>query len=162
MVQRQICVIGAIGSQRAGEAFSSDYDLPNDTAYVESCASVGLMMFARRMLEMELDGRYADLMERALYNTGLDSIAFDWRHYFYVNPLEVHPKTLRYNGIYNHVSPVRRRWFGCACCPPNIARLCTSIGHYIYTASTDALYVNLYGGNRVAISVDGHALRLLS
>ncbi|MCA1512719.1 beta-L-arabinofuranosidase domain-containing protein [Bradyrhizobium sp. NBAIM01] len=161
MVQRQIYVTGAIGSQGAGEAFSSDFDLPNDTAYAESCASIGLMMFARRMLEMELDSRYADVMERALYNTVLGSIAFDGRHYFYVNPLEVHPETLRSNGIYNHVSPVRRGWFGCACCPPNIARLFTSIGHYIYTARRDALYVNLYVGNRVAISVGGYALRLL-
>ncbi|SFN98330.1 hypothetical protein SAMN05216573_1396 [Bradyrhizobium sp. Rc3b] len=161
IVQRQIYITGAIGSQGAGEAFSSDYDLSNDTAYAESCASIGLMMFARRMLEMEPDGRYADMMERALYNTVLGSIAFDGRHNFYVNPLEVHPKTLRHNGIYNHVSPVRRRWFGCARCPPNIARLFTSIGHYIYTPSTCALYVNLYVGNRAAISVEGYALRLL-
>ncbi|MCP1835876.1 DUF1680 family protein [Bradyrhizobium sp. USDA 4532] len=161
MVQRQFYITGAIGSQSAGEAFSCDYDLPNDTAYAESCASIGIMMFARRMLEMELDGHYADVMERALYNTVLGSIAFDGRHYFYVNPLEMHPKTLRFNGIYNHVSPVRRPWFGCACCPPNIARLFASIGHYIYTPRADTLYVNLYVGNRVEISVGGAKLRLL-
>ncbi|WP_338129005.1 MULTISPECIES: beta-L-arabinofuranosidase domain-containing protein [Bradyrhizobium] len=103
MVQRQIYITGAIGSQGAGEAFSSEYDLPNDTAYAESCASIGLMMFARRMLEMEGHGHYADVMERALYNTVPGSVAFDGRHYFYANPLELHPKTLRSNGIYNHV-----------------------------------------------------------
>ncbi|WOH52276.1 MULTISPECIES: glycoside hydrolase family 127 protein [unclassified Bradyrhizobium] len=161
MVQRQIYITGGIGSQSFGEAFSSDYDLPNDTAYAESCASIGLMMFARRMLEMEVDSRYADVMERAFYNTVLGSIAFDGRHYFYVNPLEVHPKTLRSNGIYSHVRPVRQRWFGCACCPPNIARIFTSIGHYIYTPCSDALYINLYIGNSVAVSVGGHTLRLL-
>ncbi|WP_208829524.1 beta-L-arabinofuranosidase domain-containing protein [Bradyrhizobium neotropicale] len=85
------------------------------TAYAESCASIGLMMFARRMLEMELESRYADVMERALYNRILGGIAFDGRHYFYVNSLEVHPKTQRSNGIYNHVRPVRQRWFACAC-----------------------------------------------
>lgn len=161
MVQRQIYITGGIGSQSFGEAFSSDYDLPNDTAYAESCASIGLMMFARRMLEMEVDSRYADVMERVLYNTILGSIAFDGCHYFYVNPLEVHPKTLRSNGIYGHVRAVRQRWFGCACCPPNIARIFTSIGHYIYTPCSDALYINLYIGNRVAVLVGEHTLQLL-
>ncbi|MGY8683119.1 beta-L-arabinofuranosidase domain-containing protein [Bradyrhizobium sp. UFLA05-153] len=160
MVQRQIYITGGIGSQSAGEAFSSDYDLPNDTVYAESCASIGLMMFARRMLEMEADSRYADVMERALYNTVLGSLDFDGRHFFYVNPLEVHPKTLRSNRIYSHVTPVRQPWFGCACCPPNIARLFTSIGHYIYTPRSDALFVNLYIGNSVAVPVGGHTLRL--
>ncbi|WP_027521958.1 glycoside hydrolase family 127 protein [Bradyrhizobium sp. Ec3.3] len=160
MVQRQIYITGGIGSQSASEAFSSDYDLPNDTMYSESCASIGLMMFARRMLEIEADGRYADVMERALYNTVLGSIALDGRHFFYVNPLEVHPKSLRSNRIFSHVTPVRQPWFGCACCPPNIARLFTSIGHYIYTSRSDALYVNLYIGNSVALPVGEHTLRL--
>lgn len=93
MAQRQLYITGGIGSQSSGEAFSSDYDLPNDTVYAESCASIGLMMFARRMLEMEADGHYADVMERALYNTVLGGMALDGKHFFYVNPLEVHPKT---------------------------------------------------------------------
>lgn len=130
MAQRQLYITGGIGSQSSGEAFSSDYDLPNDTVYAESCASIGLMMFARRMLEMEVDSRYADVMERALYNTVLGGMALDGKHFFYVNPLEVHPKTLTFNHIYDHVKPVRQRWFGCACCPPNIARVLTSLGHY--------------------------------
>ena len=91
------------------------------TVYAESCASIGLMMFARRMLEMEADSQYADVMERALYNTVLGGMALDGKHFFYVNPLEVHPKSLKFNHIYDHVKPVRQRWFGCACCPPNIA-----------------------------------------
>ncbi|WP_202639133.1 beta-L-arabinofuranosidase domain-containing protein [Bradyrhizobium sp. CCBAU 051011] len=78
-MQRQIYVTGGIGSQSFGEAFSSDYDLPINTAYAESCGSIGLMMFASRMLAMEVDSRYADVMERALYNTVLGSIAFDER-----------------------------------------------------------------------------------
>lgn len=91
------------------------------------------MMFARRMLELEADSQYADVMERALYNTVLGGMALDGKHFFYVNPLEVQPKSLKFNHIYDHVKPVRQRWFGCACCPPNIARLLTSLGHYIYT-----------------------------
>ncbi|WP_343648622.1 glycoside hydrolase family 127 protein [Enterobacter sp.] len=160
MAQRQLYITGGIGSQSSGEAFSSDYDLPNDTVYAESCASIGLMMFARRMLEMEADGHYADVMERALYNTVLGGMALDGKHFFYVNPLEVHPKTLAFNHIYDHVKPVRQRWFGCACCPPNIARVLTSLGHYIYTARPEALFINLYVGNDVAVPVGGQELRL--
>ena len=160
MAQRQLYITGGIGSQSSGEAFSSDYDLPNDTVYAESCASIGLMMFARRMLEMEADSQYADVMERALYNTVLGGMALDGKHFFYVNPLEVHPKSLKFNHIYDHVKPVRQRWFGCACCPPNIARVLTSLGHYIYTPHDDALYINLYIGNSVEIPVGNEALRL--
>lgn len=160
MAQRQLYITGGIGSQSSGEAFSSDYDLPNDTVYAESCASIGLMMFARRMLEMEADSHYADVMERALYNTVLGGMALDGKHFFYVNPLEVHPKTLAFNHIYDHVKPVRQRWFGCACCPPNIARVLTSLGHYIYTVRPDALLINLYVGNDVAIKIDENTLQL--
>ncbi|EMO4454841.1 glycoside hydrolase family 127 protein [Klebsiella michiganensis] len=160
MARRQLYITGGIGSQSSGEAFSSDYDLPNDTVYAESCASIGLMMFARRMLEMEADSQYADVMERALYNTVLGGMALDGKHFFYVNPLEVHPKSLKFNHIYDHVKPVRQRWFGCACCPPNIARVLTSLGHYIYTPHGDVLYINLYVGNSVEIPVGNAALRL--
>ena len=160
MARRQLYITGGIGSQSSGEAFSSDYDLPNDTVYAESCASIGLMMFARRMLEMEADSQYADVMERALYNTVLGGMALDGKHFFYVNPLEVHPKSLKLNHIYDHVKPVRQRWFGCACCPPNIARVLTSLGHYIYTPHDDVLYINLYVGNSVEIPVGNEALRL--
>jgi len=160
MARRQLYITGGIGSQSSGEAFSSDYDLPNDTVFAESCASIGLMMFARRMLEMEADSQYADVMERALYNTVLGGMALDGKHFFYVNPLEVHPKSLKFNHIYDHVKPVRQRWFGCACCPPNIARVLTSLGHYIYTPHGDVLYINLYVGNSVEIPVGNEALRL--
>lgn len=160
MVQKQMYITGGIGSQSSGEAFSADYDLPNDTVYAESCASIGLMMFARRMLQMEADSRFADVMERALYNTVLGGMALDGKHFFYVNPLEVHPKTLAFNHIYDHVKPVRQRWFGCACCPPNIARVLTSLGHYIYTPQPDALYVHLYVGNEMAVPVGDKTLGL--
>ena len=160
MAQRQLYITGGIGSQSSGEAFSSDYDLPNDTVYAESCASIGLMMFARRMLEMEADSQYADVMERALYNTVLGGMALDGKHFFYVNPLEVHPKSLAFNHIYDHVKPIRQRWFGCACCPPNIARVLTSLGHYLYTARPDALFINLYVGNSMAVPVGDKELQL--
>lgn len=160
MTQRQMYITGSIGSQSSGEAFSSDYDLPNDTAYTETCASIGLMMFANRMLQMDPDSRYADVMERALYNTVLAGMALDGKHFFYVNPLEVHPKSIPFNHIYDHVKPVRQRWFGCACCPPNIARLLASLGHYIYTQRPDGVDINLYIGSDVEATIGGKALRL--
>ncbi|MFY9997304.1 MAG: glycoside hydrolase family 127 protein [Leclercia sp.] len=158
MVQRRMYITGGIGSQGIGEAFTSDYDLPNDTAYSESCASIGLMMFARRMVEMEGDGQYADVMERALYNTVLGGMSMDGKHFFYVNPLETYPKAIPFNHIYEHVKPVRQRWFGCACCPPNIARTLVALGHYIFTPREDALFINLYVGNTMQVAVGDQQL----
>jgi DUF1680 family protein len=160
MTRRQMYITGAIGAQSHGEAFTSDYDLPNDTAYTESCASIGLMMFARRMLQMEADGQYADVMERALYNTVLAGMALDGKHFFYVNPLEVHPGAIKCNHIYDHVKPERQQWFGCACCPPNIARLLGSLGNYIYTQTEDTLFVNLYIGSEVTVPAGNGFLTL--
>lgn len=85
-------ITGGIGSAVAGERFTGDYDLPNDTAYAETCASVGLIFLMERMLELEQDSRYADVMERALYNTCMASISLDASSFFYVNPLEVTPR----------------------------------------------------------------------
>ncbi|MDF5750939.1 beta-L-arabinofuranosidase domain-containing protein, partial [Klebsiella quasipneumoniae] len=104
--------------------------------------------------------QYADVMERALYNTVLGGMALDGKHFFYVKPLEVQPKSLKFNHIYDHVKPVRQRWLGCACCPPNIDRLLTSLGHYIYTPREEALYINLSVGNQIEIPVREKKLRL--
>lgn len=160
IVQRRMYITGGIGSQAIGEAFTSDYDLPNDTAYGESCASIGLMMFARRMLEMEGDAHYADVMERAFYNTVLGGMALDGKHFFYVNPLETQPAAIPHNHIYDHVKPVRQRWFGCACCPPNIARTLVAIGHYLFTPRPDALFINFYAGSKGQFTVNGGDLHL--
>ncbi|HAT8012064.1 glycoside hydrolase family 127 protein [Citrobacter rodentium] len=160
MVQRRMYITGGIGSQAIGEAFTSDYDLPNDTAYSESCAAIGLMMFARRMLEMEGDAHYADVMERAFYNTVLGGMALDGKHFFYVNPLETQPKCMAHNHIYDHVKPVRQRWFGCACCPPNIARTLVAIGHYLFTPRPDALFINFYAGSEAQFTVPDGELHL--
>jgi hypothetical protein len=155
MARRQMYVTGGIGAQGWGESFTSAYDLPNDSAYAESCASIGLMMFASRMLEMEGDGRFADAMERALYNTVLAGMSLDGTRFFYVNPLETVPRVMPGSHVYDHVKPVRQRWFACACCPPNIARLLASLGSYIYTQRDDALYVNLYLGCEAELERDG-------
>ena len=147
-------ITGGIGGTHIGEAFSYAYDLPNDTAYAETCASIGLMFFARRMLEIEVDSKYADVMEQALYNTVLSGMALDGKSFFYVNPLEVYPKACHEDERKAHVKPVRQKWFGCACCPPNLARVLSSIPSYAYGESADTLYLHLYIGGSLRKMVD--------
>lgn len=153
--QRRMYITGAVGSSVHGEAFTLDYDLPNDAVYGETCAAIGLAMFARRMLELSPRGEYGDVMERALYNGVLSGISLEGDRFFYVNPLEVVPEACEQDQRLNHVKPVRQKWFGCACCPPNLARVATSIGHYIYTWQQDTLFVNLYIASRCQVELGG-------
>ena len=155
IVNKKMYITGAIGATHMGEAFSFEYDLPNDTAYTETCASIGLVFFARRMLEIKPDAKYANVMERALYNGVLSGMALDGKSFFYVNPLEVNPTACRKDERKFHVKPVRQKWFGCACCPPNIARLISSVGSYAYTESDDTLFVHLYIGGKLTKNVNG-------
>lgn len=144
IVTKRMYITGGVGSTYFGEAMTFDYDLPEDTAYAETCASIALMFFARRMLQGDLDGRYADAMERALYNTCLSGISLDYEHFFYVNPLTVYPEADEKDPCKRHVLPERQRWLGCACCPPNIARLICSLGEYQYTVREREIQVHLY------------------
>ena len=149
MVSQKLYITGAIGATHIGESFSFPFDLPNDTAYAETCASIGLVFFARRMLQIKPDAKYSDVMELALYNGILSGMALDGKSFFYVNPLEVDPKACALDYREEHVKPVRQKWFGCACCPPNLARLLSSIGEYAYTEDEDTLYVHMYIGGDV-------------
>ncbi|WP_310605409.1 glycoside hydrolase family 127 protein [Anaerosporobacter sp.] len=158
IVDRKMYITGGIGGTHLGEAFSFDYDLPNDTAYAETCASIGLVFFARRMLEIKADSRFADIMERALYNGVLSGMALDGKSFFYVNPLEVNPVACKEDARKHHVKASRQKWFGCACCPPNIARLVSSIGSYAYTESEDTLYVHLYMGANIKKQIGEQSL----
>ncbi len=144
LVHRRMYITGGVGSSPAGERFTFDYDLPNDTVYAETCASIALCFFMRAMLGNEADGRYGDTMETAFYNTCIAGMSLDGHNFFYVNPLEVRPEASRRNPEHRHVLPVRPKWFGCACCPPNLARLIMSIGRYIYTVDGSTIYTNLY------------------
>ncbi len=155
MVNQKMYITGGIGATHMGEAFSFNYDLPNDTAYAETCASIGLVFFARRMLEIKADSRYANVMERALYNGVLSGMALDGKSFFYVNPLESLPEACHKDERKFHVKPVRQKWFGCACCPPNLARLLSSIASYAYTESDDTLYVHLYMGSAIEKECNG-------
>ncbi|WP_206109312.1 beta-L-arabinofuranosidase domain-containing protein [Paenibacillus sp. HB172176] len=160
MTKKRMYITGGIGSMAHGESFTLDYDLPNDTVYAETCASIGLIFFARRMQEIDPRGEYADVMERALYNTVVSGMSRDGKRFFYVNPLEAQPEVCEINPAYAHVKLQRQGWFGCACCPPNIARLLASLGQYIYTLRNDALYVHLYIGGRIDWEADGQAIAL--
>jgi hypothetical protein len=121
LTTKRMYVTGGIGPSGHNEGFTADYDLPNDTAYCETCASVGLVFWASRLLQIEKDARYADVLERALYNGALAGIALDGKRFFYDNPLQS-------DGTHH-----RQGWFGCACCPGNISRLIASLGAYLYS-----------------------------
>ncbi|MCR4884170.1 MAG: glycoside hydrolase family 127 protein [Clostridiales bacterium] len=153
-------ITGGVGATHVGEAFSRRFDLPNDTAYSETCAAVGLVFFARRMLQMHPRSEYADVMERALINTVLAGMAMDGQSFFYVNPLEVDPEACRTDKRLNHVKHVRQKWFGCACCPPNVARLLSSLPQYAFTGNGEAVYVHLYMASDAETMLGGKPLCL--
>ena len=150
MVSRHLYVIGGVGADGpGGENFSEAYDLPDDRAYAETCAAIGLMMWARRMLDLELDARYTQVMERALYNNVLAGLSQDACHYFYVNPLAVTPQETRRRYDCKMVKTQRVPWFGCACCPPNVARLLSSMAHYAVSKIANGLAVHLFTSMRL-------------
>ena len=161
IVLKRMYITGGIGSVSIGEAFTFDYDLPNDTAYAETCASIGLAFFAHRMLMIEPKSEYADIMEKTLYNTIIGGMSQDGKSFFYVNPLEVKPEACVKNATKHHVKPTRQKWFACACCPPNVTRTLTSLGQYIYTVNENAIYTNLYIGSEAVINVGDSEIRLV-
>lgn len=144
IVNKKLYITGGIGATVHGEAFSFDYDLPNDLAYAETCASIGLIFFAQRMSELEIRANYADVLERALYNTVLSGMSADGNAFFYVNPLEVLPQASKEDSRKQHIRPVRQKWFSCACCPPNLARLIGSLQKYIYTVNSSTVFLHQF------------------
>lgn len=159
---RRMYVTGGVGSQGDGERFTIDYDLPNDTCYTETCAAIGLAMWSLRMLKLEPKVEYADIMERALYNNVLSGISQDGEHYFYVNPLMLKPDVAHFRQDHESVEPSRVKWFGCACCPPNVIRTLTGLGSYVYTRQDNRLYQHLYIGNTATFDFDGKTATITS
>jgi DUF1680 family protein len=153
-------ITGGVGSTRHGEAFTFDDDLPNDTAYAETCASIALCFFGRAMLQLEIDSFYADAMELALFNTCLAGMSLDGHNFFYVNPLEVWPEASKKDPGKKHVLPVRPKWYGCSCCPPNLARLVMSLGGYAYGVSDGEVYAHQYIAGGVALETPAGRLNL--
>ncbi len=155
LTRHHLYVTGAVGSEWCGEKFGERYDLPNDRAYAETCAGIGLVFWARRMLDLELRGEYADVMERTLYNNVLAGMALDGKTFFYVNPLEMRPNEAKRRYDHHLVKTQRVPWFGCACCPPNIARTLASLGYYTHSVLPDGLAVHLYADCRLEATIAG-------
>jgi uncharacterized protein len=143
LIGKRLYVTGGLGPSASNEGFTTDYDLPNETAYAETCASVGLVFWAHRMVLLEGDARYADVMEQALYNGALSGLSLDGERFFYENPLAS-------RGAHH-----RWTWHRCPCCPPNIARLVASLGSYVYSVGPQELAVHLYVQGTARIEVDG-------
>lgn len=139
VVYRNMYINGGIGSAGDNEGFSKDYDLPNELAYCETCASVGMVFWNARMNQLIGDSKYVDVLERSLYNGALDGLSLSGDRFFYDNPLAS-------SGQHQ-----RRAWFGTACCPANISRLVASVGDYIYGQGTNSLWVNLFVGSNTNI-----------
>lgn len=155
VTQARMYVTGGIGSSAHGERFTTDFDLPNDTAYAETCAAIGLVFWAHRMAQVEPDRRYVDVLERALYNGVLSGVSLDGARFFYENLLRVNPR--HHRGRF----PVERQpWFGCACCPTNLTRLLASLGDYVYGVGENTLYVHLYAAGQVVAELSVGAVNL--
>ncbi|MCO7127481.1 glycoside hydrolase family 127 protein [Sporolactobacillus shoreicorticis] len=152
IVGKRMYITGGIGATSVGESFTFDYDLPNDTMYCETCASVAMSFFARRMLEIEPKGEYADVLEKELFNSTISGVSLDGEHFFYVNPLEVSKEASQKDPGKSHVMFERQNWFGCACCPPNLARLIASVDQYIYTVDPEekTIYSHQFIANRAS------------
>jgi len=141
VVYRNMYITGGIGSSGGNEGFSIDYDLPNERAYCETCASVGMVFWNQRMNSLTGESKYYDVLERSLYNGALDGLSLTGIHFFYGNPLA------------SAGQHKRREWFGTACCPANIARLVASIGNYVYAQSDRDIWINLFVGSSTSIAL---------
>jgi DUF1680 family protein len=162
LTQKRMYITAGIGPVHSNEGFTFDYDLPNDTAYAETCASIALVFWAHRMAHLETDSRYADVMEMALYNGILSGVSLDGEEFFYANPLAAYPEVNPYAHVPLGGSKHYRRseWFDCACCPPNLARLLASLGQYVYSSSAHEIYVHLYVQSQAKLNLNEQTIQI--
>lgn len=148
IIDRKMYITGGVGSSNMGESFTTEYFMPNDAAYTETCAAISLAMFCQRMLKLTNDSLYADVVERVLYNGMLSGVSLDGTYFNYTNPLEIDPFFANVN-----TATTAKRWrprmervavFNCSCCPPNLLRLIASVGDYLYTTDEDTVYIHQY------------------
>jgi hypothetical protein len=132
MTAHKMHITAGLGARFTGESFGDPYELPSDRCYCETCAAIANIMWNWRMLLANGEGRFADLLERSLYNGFLSGVSLDGRRYFYVNPLQSR------GGI------ERPEWYGCACCPPNVMRTIALVGHYAATVADDGIQLHQY------------------
>ncbi|WEJ57234.1 beta-L-arabinofuranosidase domain-containing protein [Devosia sp. FJ2-5-3] len=148
VMQTKMYVTAGLGPSAHNEGFTHDFDLPNQTAYAETCASVALIFWAQRMLHLDLDGKYADILELAMFNGALSGLSRDGEHYFYANPLE------------SDGTPTRWDWHTCPCCTMNVSRLVASVGGYFLSTAADGVAFHLYGGIASDVEISGTKVSL--
>lgn len=162
ITQKRMYITGGVGSQEGCERFNFDYQLPNETAYQETCASVGMVMWALRMLQVNPEGQFADFMERTLYNGVLSGVSLSGDSFFYANHLAAEPQMFSDRVIRNpRMLPVRQKWFAVSCCPMNLARLMESISGYIYSENDSALYIHLFAESETVIKRHGGSVKVI-
>ena len=155
MVNRKMYLTGGLGARHEGESFGNDYELPNLSAYAETCASIGDVLWNIRLFELTGNGEYFDIIERTLYNGLISGISLDGKKFFYVNPLEADGKF-----AFNQGAKTRQSWFDCSCCPTNLIRFIPSIPGIIYATRNDTLYVNLYASNKAKVTINNTVLNV--
>ncbi len=148
LTTRRMYITGGAGPSRHNEGFTTDYDLPDETAYAETCATIALVMWNQRLLQFAGERRFADVLERGLYNGFLSGVSLAGDTFYYENPLSS-------AGDHHHVP-----WFECPCCPPNVARVIASVCQYFYSTSPGGAWVHLFGGSRAELQVDGSRVRI--
>ena len=148
LIGKNMYITGGIGASKENEGFTEDYDLPNKNAYCETCASVGMVLWNHRMNLLHKDGKYVDVLEKALYNGVLSGVSLSGDKFFYANPL---------SSDGNHH---RKSWYGTSCCPTQIARFIPSIGGYIYAVTQESLFINLYMSNSCTIDLSGKTMSI--
>lgn len=159
VTQKKMYVTGGIGASANGESFSEAYDLPNDTMYCETCASVGMTFWANRMNKYNKNSKYHDVLEREIYNGTISGMNLEGNKFFYVNPLEVNTVQSR-RADQKHVLPERQSWFKTACCPPNLARMIASVERNIYDINESDIYVNQYIGSDLDLDYNGNTIKI--
>lgn len=155
VVSKKMYVTGGIGSRHHREVFGDNYELPNESAYCETCAAIANVMWNYRMFLLHGDAKYLDVLERVLYNGFLSGVSFSGKEYFYPNPLASDGEW-----TFNKGSNVRQPWFGCSCCPTNVVRFLPSLPGYAYAVKDDVVYVNLFVGSDATLTVNGQSVRL--
>ena len=156
IISRKYYITGGVGARHEGEAFGADYELPNLTAYNETCAAISMVYLFQRMFLLHGDAKYIDCMERTLYNGVISGMSIDGGRFFYPNPLSADGE-YKFNADNTNT---RQPWFGCACCPSNLCRFIPSFPGYMYAVKDSKVYVNLFAGNTATIQVGGKDVEL--
>src|SRR4030042_6168413 len=149
LIERKMYITGGIGARREQESLGADYELPNLTAYAETCAAIGKFYWNNRLFMLTGDAKYYDVIERSLYNGLISGISLDGKSFFYVNPLEADGKF-----AFNQGAKTRQGWFDCSCCPTNLVRFIPSLPGLLYAQQKDSLFVNLYVASSAKLPVN--------